>query len=387
MAAYFDHAATTPLDPAVLEAMRPYLAGEYGNPASLYELANRAERAVERARAQVAALLGAEPREIVFTSGGTEGDNWALKALALREGRAPGRVVTSTVEHHAVIESAEYLEKLGGEVTHVAVDGHGRVDPAAVAEALDVGEKPAVASIMAANNEVGTIEPVGQIAALCRERGVPFHTDAVQAVGKVPFDAHALGVDLASISSHKIYGPKGVGAMYVRRGFRLAGFMHGGAQERGRRAGTVNVAGVVGLGKAAELAREGLEAERARLAALGERLAEGLLGRVPKIAITGHPTERLPGFVSFTAQGVEGEAMLLGLDAEGFAVSSGSACTTGSLEPSHVLLAMGIPPEVAHGSVRISLGRENTGEEVGRFLEVFGRVVERLRAMSPTWKG
>ena len=379
---YADHAATTRLSDTALQAMLPYWKERYGNPSSLYAFAQQSKSDLEAARAQVAACLNAAPEEIFFTSGGTEADNWALKGAAeLR--RAKGRhIITTAIEHHAILHTAQYLEKQGYEVTYLPVDGDGLVTPEQVRAALR--PDTILVSVMAANNEIGTIEPIPAIGAVCRAAGVLFHTDAVQAVGHIPVDVEQWQVDLLSLSGHKFYGPRGTGALYVRKGLRLPPLIHGGGQERGRRSGTENVAGAVGLAAALKEAVEELPAESARLAALRDRLLEGL-SALPYAKVTGSRTHRLPGTASLVFEGVEGEALLLHLDARGICVSSGSACSSASLDPSHVLLAIGLPHAVAHGSIRISLGRENTGEDVEYLLKEIPQVVSQLREMSPVW--
>ena len=379
---YADHAATTRLSDTALQAMLPYWRERYGNPSSLYAFAQQSKSDLEAARAQVAACLHAAPEEIFFTSGGTEADNWALKGAAeLR--RAKGRhIITTAIEHHAILHTAQYLEKRGYEVTYLPVDGDGLVTPEQVRAALR--PDTILVSVMAANNEIGTIEPIPAIGAVCRAAGVLFHTDAVQAVGHIPVDVEQWQVDLLSLSGHKFYGPRGTGALYVRKGLRLPPLIHGGGQERGRRSGTENVAGAVGLAAALKEAVEELPAESERLAALRDRLLEGL-SALPYAKVTGSRTHRLPGTASLVFEGVEGEALLLHLDARGICVSSGSACSSASLDPSHVLLAIGLPHAVAHGSIRISLGRENTGEDVEYLLKEIPQVVSQLREMSPVW--
>ena len=379
---YADHAATTRLSDTALQAMLPYWKERYGNPSSLYAFAQQSKSDLEAARAQVAACLNAAPEEIFFTSGGTEADNWALKGAAeLR--RAKGRhIITTAIEHHAILHTAQYLEKRGYEVTYLPVDGDGLVTPEQVRAALR--PDTILVSVMAANNEIGTVEPIPAIGAVCRAAGVLFHTDAVQAVGHIPVDVEQWQVDLLSLSGHKFYGPRGTGALYVRKGLRLPPLIHGGGQERGRRSGTENVAGAVGLAAALKEAVEELPAESARLAALRDRLLEGL-SAMPYAKVTGSRTHRLPGTASLVFEGVEGEALLLHLDARGICVSSGSACSSASLDPSHVLLAIGLPHAVAHGSIRISLGRENTGEDVEYLLKEIPQVVSQLREMSPVW--
>ena len=379
---YADHAATTALSDTALKAMLPYFNQSYGNPSSLYSFAQQAKSDLEAARAQVAACLNAQPEEIYFTSCGSESDNWALRGVAEQKKDKGRHIITSAIEHHAILHTARYLEKQGFEVTYLPVDGQGRVDPAAVKAALR--PDTILISIMTANNEIGTIEPIAEIGAIAREAGVLFHTDAVQAVGHIPVDVQAWKVDLLSQSGHKFRGPRGMGALYVRKGVRLPPLMFGGGQEKGRRAGTENVAGAVGLAAALREATDGLAAESARLSALRDKLAAGL-GRIPYSRLTGDPVNRLPGTASFVFEGVEGEALLLLLDARGICASSGSACSSASLDPSHVLLAIGLPHAIAHGSLRLTLGAENTEEDVAYLLQEVPRVVQYLREMSPVW--
>jgi len=377
---YFDHAATTPPRSEVVAAMLPCLEHGWGNPSSLHATGVVALEAIERARLHVANLLGAQADEIIFTGSGTEADNHALIGVAHALRDKGEHVVTSAIEHHAITHTAAYLEECGLRVTGLPVDGTGLVDPQSVKAAIT--DRTVLVSIMHANNEVGTIQPIADIGTICRERGVLFHTDAVQTVGHLPIDVGELPVDLLALSAHKLYGPKGVGALYVRKGTRIHSYVHGGGQEHGRRASTENVAGIVGLGEAARLAGEGMAREAAHTTALRDQIIAGILDGVSDVLLTGHATERLPNSASFCVAGVEGEALLLDLDQEGFAVSSGSACTSGISEPSHVLLALGLPPNVARGSIRITVGRGNTVEEVERLLEVFPRIVQRLRAVS-----
>lgn len=379
---YADHAATTALSDTALKAMLPYFNQSYGNPSSLYSFAQQAKSDLEAARAQVAACLNAQPEEIYFTSCGSESDNWALRGVAEQKKDKGRHIITSAIEHHAILHTARYLEKQGFEVTYLPVDGQGRVDPAAVKAALR--PDTILISIMTANNEIGTIEPIAEIGAIAREAGVLFHTDAVQAVGHIPVDVQAWKVDLLSLSGHKFRGPRGMGALYVRKGVRLPPLMFGGGQEKGRRAGTENVAGAVGLAAALREATDGLAAESARLSALRDKLTAGL-GRIPYSRLTGDPVNRLPGTASFVFEGVEGEALLLLLDARGICASSGSACSSASLDPSHVLLAIGLPHAIAHGSLRLTLGAENTEEDVAYLLQEVPRVVQYLREMSPVW--
>ena len=374
---YLDHAATTPVDPEVAEAVARVLRDAPGNPSSIYAEGRAARALVDGARAQVALAIGAQPAEIVFTSGGTEADNLALRgALKVADGR--DGLVTTAIEHHAVIDTARDLERHAqARVSVVGVDGDGVVDPAAIREAIDAGTS--LVSVMHANNEIGTIEPIAEIGAICRERGVTFHTDAVQSVGALPFDVRALAVDLVSINAHKFYGPKGVGALYVRRGTRLATIQTGGGQEKGRRTGTENVAGIVGLGVAMRIARSRQATESPRQARLRDRIIAGVRARLPDALLTGHPTDRLPNNASFCIPGTEGESLIVALDLEGFAVSSGSACTSGDTEPSHVLQALGLDRELAKGSLRVTVGRATTEAQVDAFVDALARVVARLR--------
>ncbi|RMF32012.1 MAG: cysteine desulfurase [Chloroflexi bacterium] len=385
---YLDHAATTPVDPRVVEAMAPYWTEIYGNSASLHEFGRQAARALEEARAQVAAELNCHPTEIVFTSCGTEADNLALRGIAWAARKA-GRghhIITTAVEHHAVSHTAEQLRDLFGfEVTFLPVDRYGMVDPDDVRAALR--KETILISVMYANNEVGTIQPIAEIGHIAREHQIPFHTDAVQAGGTLDLDVQALNVDLLALSAHKFYGPKGVGVLYVRRGIKLIPALTGGGHERGHRPGTVNVAGIVGLATALRLTRANREQENARLRRLRDRLIEGLLERIPDIQLTGHPTQRLPHNASFAIRGVDGEALLLGLDLEGIAASTGSACTTGDPEPSFVLRAMGLPYEWGVGGLRFTFGHQNREEDVDAVLEVLPPLVERLREMSPVEAG
>jgi cysteine desulfurase len=383
---YLDHAATTPVDPRVVEAMLPYWTEQYGNPSSIYSLGRAAARAMEAARETVAGILHCEPREVIFTSCGTESDNLAIRGVAFAR-RAAGKgnhIITSSIEHHAVGHTVEQLVKhFGFEATFLPVDQYGVVDPDEVRKAIR--RDTVLISIMYANNEIGTIEPIAEIGAIAREHGIPFHTDAVQAGGALSLDVNALNVDLLSLSAHKFYGPKGVGVLYARRGVTFWPMQTGGGQERNRRAGTENVPYIVGLATALRLAYEELEEHNARLVRLRDRLIQGILESIPDSHLTGHPTNRLPNSASFVFRGIEGESILLNLDMEGICASSGSACTSASLEPSHVLLALGLPHEVAHGSLRLTLGRSNTEEQVDRVLEVLPGIVQKLRAMSPLY--
>ncbi len=382
---YLDNAATTALSPKVLEKMMPYLTGIYGNASSPHSFGQEARRGVENARSQVAKAINALPEEIIFTGCGTESDNTALVGVVERYAKKGNHIITTNVEHHAILHTCEALEKKGVEVTYLPVDENGMVTAEQVAEAIT--DKTILVSIMFANNEVGTIMPIAEIGRVCREKGVIFHTDAVQAVGHVPIDVKEMNIDLLSLSAHKFHGPKGVGALYMRKGIRLPAYIMGGAQERKRRAGTENVAGIVGLGAAVELACENLEESAARMTALRNKLIDGLKERIPEIKLNGHPTMRLPNNVNYSIRYIEGESILLMLDMHGIAASSGSACTSGSLDPSHVLLALGLTHEIAHGSVRLTLCDDTTEEDIDYVLEVLPKITERLRAMSPLYHG
>lgn len=383
---YLDHNATAPLHPEVLQAMEPYLRESYGNASSVHEPGRIAREAVEKARAETAALLGADAREIIFTSGGTESDNIAIRGVSERfsaGGKLP-HIITSAIEHPAVLNVCQYLEKQGYPVTFMPVDEGARVDAAAVAAAIR--EDTALISIMMANNEVGTIQPIAEIIRIAKAKGVLVHTDAVQAAGRLPIDVRALGVDLLSISAHKLYGPKGVGALFVRRGVSVKPLFYGGHQERAIRPGTENVAGIVGLGKACSLAARDLPERAAIEAELRDRLEAGILAAIPHVRVNGDRTHRLPNTLNVGVAFVEGEGMLLHLDLEGIAASTGSACSSGTLEASHVQLAMGRSHEQAHGSLRFSLGRETTAEDTDRTISALARIVENLRAMSPLYR-
>lgn len=381
---YADNAATTKLSPAVLEAMMPYLTEEYGNPSSLYRFGNHAKRAIEQARKEVADVLGAEPFEILFTGGGTEADNWIKEIMRSLKARGKNHFITSAVEHHALLHSAQRLQKEGFEVTFIPVDREGQIDPEQVRAAIR--PETGLVSIMFANNEIGTIYPIQEIGAICRQAGVLFHTDAVQAAGHLPINVKEMNIDLLSLSAHKFHGPKGVGAFYCRRGIPLPSLIDGGAQERGKRAGTENVAGIVGLGAALRLANEEMSEASARVSAMRDRLIDGILQTVPMCRLNGPRHNRLPGNCNISFLGIEGESLLLRLDLAGIAASSGSACASSSLDPSHVLLAIGLPHEVAHGSVRLSLSDYNTEEDVDYILEKLPEIVSTLRSMSPLWE-
>jgi len=381
---YLDHAATTPTDPRVMEEMLPYFTEAFGNPSTLYSVGAMAKEGVDLARERVAALLGASPDEIVFTSGGTESDNTAIKGIAYANRNRGNHIITTRFEHHAVLEPCHFLEEQGFEVTYLEPDAKGFIAPEQVEEAIT--DRTILVTIMHANNEIGTIQPIKEIGRIVRVRGVYFHTDAVQTVASIPIHVDELGVDLLSLSAHKFYGPKGVGALYIRRGTDIVPFMQGGGQEDHRRASTHNVPGIVGLGKAAEIALEEMPAATERIQALRDRAIERILARIPDVRLNGHPTRRLPNNVNLCFEGLEGEALLLALDMEGICVASGSACTTGSVEPSHVLLSIGIPPQIARGSIRITFGRENTEEELDYLLGHLEKAVARLRQMSPNYR-
>jgi cysteine desulfurase len=376
---YLDHAATTPVAPEVLQAMFPFFDPCFGNPSAIYTLAQEARDAVERARQQVAELVNADPDDVYFTSGGTESDNWAIKGVVRAWDGKRNHLITTPIEHHAVLEACHAVRELGWEVTFLPVDRTGMVDPDDVRRAIS--PRTGLISVMHANNEVGTIEPIAQIGAIAREYGVPFHTDAVQTVGRIPVDMQALNVDLLAISAHKLYGPKGVGALIVRRGTPLRPLLDGGGQERGRRGGTYNVPGIVGFGAAAERALRYGAQEMERIRALRDRLIEGILERVLDAILTGHPVHRLPNNAHLAFSGVEGESLVLSLDAAGIYCSAGAACSSGDTEPSHVLVAMGIEPHLIEGSVRFTLGKDNTEEQIDYTIEQVVRAVQKLRSL------
>jgi len=381
---YLDYAATTPTHPEVMKAMLPYFTDSFGNPSSIHSFGQEAREAIEKARSQVAALIGATSDEIVFTGSGTEADNFAVKGVALSRGDRGNHIITSSIEHHAVLETCKFLEEQGLSVTYLPVDSYGMVDPNDVKKAIT--NKTILISIMHANNEVGTIEPIAEIGNIATEAEIYFHTDAVQAVGHIPVDVNKLRVNLLSISAHKLYGPKGIGALYIRGGTRVSPFMHGGSQERGKRASTEDVPAIVGLGKAAEIARQEMLEEAQKLTALRDKLIEGILKGIEHTRLNGHPTKRLPNNVNVSISYVEGEAILLNLDLAGICASTGSACSSSDLEPSHILVAMGLPHLQAHGSLRFSLGKWTTEEDINRVLDVLPGIVSKLRAMSPLMK-
>ncbi len=382
---YLDYSATTPTHPEVVKAMLPYFTEVFGNASSIHSCGLEARGPMEEARVEVANLIGARNQEIVFTSGGTEADNFALKGVAFANESKGNHIITSSIEHHAVMEPCKFLERRGFKVTYLPVDEYGLVDPDDVKKAIT--DKTILISVIHANNEMGAIEPIAEIGKVAQEAGVYFHTDAVQTAGHIPVNVNELKVDLLSMSAHKLYGPKGVGALYIRKGTRLISFMHGGEQERGRRATTQNIPGIVGFSKAVELAQQEMTEEAERLTYLRDQLINGLLERIDHIQLNGHPIKRLPNNVSVSIDFVEGESMLLNLDLDGICASTGSACSSASLEPSHVLLAMGTPPEQAHGSLRLTLGKWTTEDEIERVLDVLPGIVAKLRAMSPLFRG
>ncbi|MDP3046248.1 MAG: cysteine desulfurase NifS [Chloroflexota bacterium] len=382
---YLDHAATTAVDPRVVEAMLPCWTEFYGNPSSIYVQGREAHKVLDSARGKVASILHCRPDEVVFTGCGTESDNLALRGVSLGQRRKGNHIITTAIEHHAVGHTAEQLQKyFGMEVTYLPVDQYGMVSPDDVAQAIK--DTTVLISVMYANNEIGTILPIGEISKVARARGIPFHTDAVQAGGSLDLNVETLGVDLLSLSAHKFYGPKGVGVLYVRKNTPYVSTLTGGGQERNRRAGTENVALAAGLAQALELAYADAEASNKRLAALRDRLIQGVVAAIPDTHVTGHPTQRLANNASFVFEFIEGESILLNLDLNGVAGSSGSACTSASLEPSHVLLSCGLPHEIAHGSLRLTLGKENTDEDVEYVLSILPGIVDRLRQMSPLYR-
>ncbi|AKB54601.1 MULTISPECIES: cysteine desulfurase NifS [Methanosarcina] len=382
---YMDHAATTFTKPEVFEAMLPFLKEHFGNPSSLYSIGREGKEAIETAREQLAKALGASPEEIYFTSGGTESDNWAIKGTAFARRKKGKHIITTPIEHHAVLYPCKYLETQGFDVTYLPVDSYGLIDPAEVEAAIR--DDTILISVMYANNEIGTIEPIHEIGEIAREYEIPFHTDAVQVIGKIPLEMKKKekNVDMLSLSSHKFYGPKGIGALYLREGTEIDNYMHGGGQERKKRAGTENVAGIVGLGKAIELATGNLEKYNEKMKRLRDRLLEEVM-KIPDCRLNGHPEKCLSNNLNFSFEYIEGESLLLMLDEMGICSSTGSACSSGSPEPSHVLRAIGLPPEIAQGSLRLTLGDDNSEEDIDYVLEVLPETVEKLRAMSPFYK-
>ncbi len=384
MSIYLDNAATTPVAPEVVAAMMPFFGNYFGNPSSLHAFGQDARRAMEAARAELARLINADPDEIVFTSGGTESDNFAIKGVAEANRDRGNHIITTKIEHHAVLEPCHVLEHQGFRVTYLDVDEYGLVSPEDIIKAIT--PETILVSVMHANNEIGTIEPIAEIGQITRDMGIYLHTDAVQTVGHLPIDVQKMSVDLLSSSAHKLSGPKGIGFLYIRKGTKIAQFMHGGGQEKNRRASTQNVPGIVGFGKAAEIARKDMDAEIERLTELRDRFIREVLARVPHVRLNGHPQKRLPNNINLSAAYVEGEALVLNLDMEGVAASTGSACTSTSFEPSHVLKAIGLPMEMAQGSIRFTLGRITKSEEVDYVIGLFPGIIEKLRALSPVYK-
>lgn len=382
---YLDYAATTPTHPDVVQAMLPYFTDVFGNPSTPYAYGQEARKAVEEARNKVASLINAQSEEIVFTSGGTEADNFAIEGVAYANENAGNHIITTSIEHHAVIEPCKFLEKRGFTVTYLPVDKYGLVNPQDVKKAIT--DKTILISVMHANNEVGTIEPISEIGKIAKERGIIFHTDAVQTVGHIPVDVDELGVDLLSISAHKLYGPKGIGALYIKKGTRLAPFIHGGQQERRQRAGTENTPAIVGFGKAAEIAAEEMTDEVKRLTFLRDKFITGLLGQVDDLQLNGHPTKRLPNNINVSIDSAKGELMLLNLEAEGIYASAGSACSSSNPEPSHVLLALGLSPEQARSALRFTLGRGTTENSIEQVLEVLPHIIDKAMVMSELLEG
>lgn len=380
---YLDHNATTPVHPEVLEAMLPYYMERFGNASSIHDFGREVKVALEESREKVAKSINATPNEIYFTSGGTESDNLAIKGGAFANRKKGKHIITSKIEHHAILESCKFLEKEGFEITYLPVDKSGFVDPDDLKKALR--KDTILVSIMYANNEVGTIEPVEELAKITKDNGVYFHTDAVQAMGKIPADVQKLNVDMLSVSGHKIYGPKGVGTIYIRKGTRIIPWSHGGHHERSRRAGTENIPGIVGLAKALEIVHKEMEEQSKHLRNLTETFYRELTQAIPDVFLNGHLEKRIPNTLSLSFKAVEGESIILSLDLKGVAVSTGSACASGSLEPSHVLSAMGIAPEFAQAAIRFSFGRENTMKDVDYVIEILPKIVNRLRAMSPLY--
>ena len=380
---YMDNAATTPIKREVLEAMMPYFTDKYGNPSSIYSIGGQSRNAIERAREKVSKVFNAKPQEIFFTSCGSESDNWAIKGIAYANRKRGNHIITSKIEHHAVLHTCQYLEKQGFRVTYLDVDEYGFINLDQLKESIR--DDTILISIMFANNEIGTIQPIAEIGKIAKEKGIYFHTDAVQAIGNVKIDVNELNIDLLSLSAHKFYGPKGIGALYIRQGVKIDPLISGGAQERNRRAGTENVPYIVGLGKAIELACENIDEHNEKLTKLRKRLIKGIFDNIDYVRLNGDDEKRLPGNANFCFRFIEGESILLSLDMEGIAGSSGSACTSGSLDPSHVLLAIGLPHEIAHGSLRLTLGDFNTEEDVDYVVEKLTEIVARLRAMSPLY--
>ncbi|SKA81637.1 cysteine desulfurase [Caloramator quimbayensis] len=381
---YMDHAATTYVKPEVLDAMMPYFTENFGNPSSIYTFSRKSKSAIEEAREKVAKAIGAKADEIYFTGGGSEADNWALKGIAFANKDKGNHIITTKIEHHAILHACEFLEKNGFEITYLNVDENGMISLDELERAIT--DKTILISIMFANNEIGTIEPIKEIGEIAKKRNIYFHTDAVQAVGNVKIDVKDMNIDLLSLAAHKFYGPKGVGALYIKKGVKIENLIHGGGQERKRRAGTENIPGIVGLGKAIELATSDIDSHNERIIKMRDRLLEGIMEKIPHTKLNGHPEKRLPGNINVSFRFIEGESLLLLLDQSGICASTGSACSSGSLDPSHVLLAIGLPHEIAHGSLRLSLGDATKEEDIDYVLEVLPKIVQRLRDMSPLYE-
>ncbi|HCX64207.1 MAG TPA: cysteine desulfurase NifS [Eubacteriaceae bacterium] len=380
---YFDYAATTPVDDRILQAMTEHMKTDFGNPSSVYEEGRNAQKIIDEAREEVAKAMNATSKEVFFTGGGTESDNWAIKGVAFANRQKGNHIITSAVEHHAVLHTCQYLEKQGFEVTYLPVDENGLIRLEDLKNSIK--DETILISIMYANNEIGTIQPIEEIGKIAKEHKIPFHTDAVQAFGSEPIDVQKLNVDLLSVSAHKIYGPKGIGALYIRKGTKIDNLLHGGGQERKKRAGTENTTAIVGFAKACELAIENLDEYREHAISLRERMIDGILKNIPEVRVNGHREKRLPGNVNVSIRYIEGESILLSLDLAGISASSGSACTSGSLDPSHVLLAIGLSHEIAHGSLRLTIGKNTTVEEVDYVIETIPGIIQRLRDMSPLY--
>ena len=381
---YLDYAATTPVHPDVLTAMTPYFTEFFGNASTIYYYGRESKKAVEGAREAFAKLIGADQSEVIFTSGGTESDNHAIKGAVYANKAKGNHIITCKIEHHAVLEPCHYLEKEGFKVTYLPVDTDGLISVEELKKAIT--DKTILISIMAANNEIGVLQPVAEIGKIAREKKILFHTDAVQMAGSLPIDVEKMNIDLLSVSAHKLYGPKGIGGLFIRKGVKIVPIMHGGEQEKRRRAGTENVPGIVGFGKACEIALSNMEKESKRISGLRDKLVAGLLKKIPEVKLNGHPSKRLPNNVNISVKYIEGESMILNLDMEGVCASSGSACTSGSLEPSHVLMALGLSHELSHGSVRFTLGKSTTEAELNIVVEKFSEIVDRLRKLSPLYK-
>jgi len=381
---YLDNNATTPTHPEVVKAMLPYYEEIFGNASSIHQFGQEARKAIDESREKISDFIGAKPEEIVFTSGGTESDNFAIKGVAYVNEKKGKHIITSSIEHHAVLNTCKYLEKQGFKITYLPVDKYGLVSPSDVEKAIT--KETILITIMHANNEVGTIEPIAEIGKIAKEKEIYFHTDAVQSVGKIPVNVDKLNVDLLSLSAHKIYGPKGIGALYIRKGTKIQSLIHGGHHEKNRRAGTENVPGIVGLSKAIEIAKTSMDKETIYLTNLRNKLYNGIREKIDYVYLNGHPEKKLPNTLNMSFEFVEGESIILNLDMKGVAVSSGSACTSGSLEPSHVLKAMGVEPAVAQGSIRFSFGKDNTEQDIDYVLEILPEIIFRLRAMSPFYK-